>query len=541
MSQQAVRKEQKGIAHKKRPWNKGKQNGQTSASVRRQMYTTPHARQEIYGQVQDDKLTFLNKIKDADNRLYIMRHKARCRDFLVDIVSSDDKYRLQNNSNDYVLIQKLLRKYNKKIAWEAVKEQAKVDCKVYCSGAVPNDFAVRTMEVRLQTMEQLKYACDNNKIDDVSYQRIWKKYFSDIVSKDAMANSTEIGMLRAQAAGHIYNDNSRLSLIYKQARKNKKGKKYKPEDYDLFGYNGRGEPLCGAWHVVETSNNFQHTLPQVQKKLSEMGINPEDVYKFNHYDFADVIAKSGGLAQVNDAPYREFCKKFGKMLQVGTGIFNEAKKRKIWEDNFATNVELNMNDDEKYEIYRNFERNSRRAAEKIKNDFVKGGISEDYFVAWMNNMAKNGEYTPQSVEWKKKDGAIPYKIDIHHNRRLSSGGEGLNNLSNFSLIVMFNSFDFDVHGFKHQGESKNFILEKYLTQNVNDIDVGIIYQSSNHFNVRSDSFCDCCDKCDVCKRLKINEKALQKSAELKNRVKSHIDKNNGQSSQMLQKGIGGYA
>jgi len=135
---------------------------------------------------------------------------------------------------------------------------------------------------------------------------------------------------------------------------------------------------------------------------------------------------------------------------------------------------------------------------------------------------------------------FPYKIDIHHNKRLSSGGEGLNNLSNFSLIVMFNSYDFDVHAVKHQGESKNFILDKCLSRQNDDNDKGIIYQSSNHFNVQSEYFGDCCDKCDVLKKPKLNQKALQKSVELKNRIKSFSNKSNEQSSQILYKGMGEY-
>ena len=540
MSEQIVKEENNDVLRKKRPRINVKQNEQSFVSIKRQIHTTPRTKQEIYGQPKDDKLTFLNKIKDADNRAYIMRYKARCRDFLNKIVSPKDKSRLHNDGGNYVLIQKLLRKYNQRIVWEAVKEQAKSDCKIFCSGNVPKDLDTRSADVRLQTMEQLKFARDNNKIDDNTYQLIWNKYFPDIVSKDAMANSTEIGMLRAQAAGHVYNDNAGLSVIYKQALRKKRKKKYKPEDYNLFGYDGRGEPLCVAWHVVEASNNFQHTLPQVQKLLAELGVSPEDAYKFNHRDFADIIVKSGGMAQVNDAPYQEFCKKFGKMLQVGKGIFNEVQSRKIWEDNFATNAELNMSDDDKDEVYRNFERNCRRTTEKIKNDFIKGGVSEDYFVAWMNNMAKNGEYSPKSVKWNKKGETIPYKIDIHHNRRLSSGGDGLNNLSNLSLIVMFNSYDFDVHGFKHQGESKNFILEKCLTQKNNDNDDCIIYQSSNYFNVRSEYFRDCGDKCEVKSKPKINQKTLQKSAELKSRIKSHPNKNTKQCSQILSGGIGGY-
>jgi len=105
---------------------------------------------------------------------------------------------------------------------------------------------------------------------------------------------------------------------------------------------------------------------------------------------------------------------------------------------------------------------------------------------------------------------------------------------------MFNSYDFDVHAVKHQGESKNFILDKCLSRQNDDNDKGIIYQSSNHFNVQSEYFGDCCDKCDVLKKPKLNQKALQKSVELKNRIKSFSNKSNEQSSQILYKGMGEY-
>ena len=510
-----VKQNEKPVSRPKRPRIKVEKRETLPSNFRGELFTNPKSRHELLGITQDSDAIFVSKISDVENSAYIMRHKARCRDFLYKIISDKDKKKLEQDSSNYTLIHSLLSKYNNEVKFKAVQAIGYDDCDKYCAGDISDFMLNRPDNVRLQTMERLKYYKDNHKIDDSVYQYIARKYFSDIVAKEAMANYAEIGMLRMQASGHTFNNNATFSGLYKQAlRKTKRGS-YKPEDYDLFGYNGRGEPLCPAWHVVESSKNFQATLPKVQKFLATMGVAPTDVYKFNDSDFADIINKAGGIAQVNDSPYKEFCKKVGLMLQMGSGKFNENKKYQLWEKNFASASEKLMSEDDKYEAYKDFARFTKQMSEKMKADFIEGDVSEEFFEAWGDNMAQNGEHRPQDVNWDKKKGAIPYKIEIHHNDRLVSGGK--NSLRNFSLMVKFKSYAFDIHASKHQGESKNFVMKSVLERKNEHDDDNLIYQSSNLVSVRGDYFQECCDKCEVNKP-RVNSNLLEKSAKLKQRT-----------------------
>ena len=512
-----VKQNEKPVSRPKRPRIKVEKRETLPSNFRGELFTNPKSRNELLGIVKDSYAVFVNKISDVENAAYIMKHKARCRDFLYKIISDKDKKKLEKDSSNYTLIHSLLSKYNNEVKFKAVQAIGYDDCDKYCAGDISDFMLNRPDNVRLQTMERLKYYKDNHKIDDSVYQYIARKYFSDIVAKEAMANYAEIGMLRMQASGHTFNNDGTRSDLYKQTLRQSKNVSYKPENYDLLGYNGRGEPLCPAWQAVAGSKNFQATLPRVQNLLATMGVAPADAYKFNDSDFADIINKAGGLAQVNDSPYKEFCKKVGMMLQMGNGKFNENKKYQLWEKNFASASEKLMNEDDKYEMYKDFSRFTKLMSEKIKADFIQGGISEGFFEAWVDNMAQNGQHRPQDVNWDKKKGAIPHNIEIHHNERLVSGGK--NSLRNFSIMVKFKSYAFDIHASKHQGESKNFIMKSVLERKNEHNDDNLIYQSSNLVSVRGDYFQECCDKCEVSKP-KVNLNLLEKSAKLKQRTAS---------------------
>ena len=148
-------------------------------------------------------------------------------------------------------------------------------------------------------------------------------------------------------------------------------------------------------------------------------------------------------------------------------------------------------------------------------------MSSGFFEAWVDNLAKTGSYKAKSVDWNEKDDNIPFKIDIHHNHRLASGGT--NDLSNLTLIVMFHAYDFDVHASKHRGESQNFVLKNALQRQNENIDKGFVYQSSGNVSVRDICFGECCDKCEVAPP-KVNTAILEKSAELKKRIKTDTAK-----------------
>lgn len=395
-------------------------------------------------------------------------------DILLKIVSDYDKAKV---STDNLI--PLVKKYQSAIERKYITSTAHQDIQNLLS-ANPRPLSERDNKIRLECMEQLKKLSEKKEITPEQYQYLHQTYFSDIISKDNLPQAQISQMLRSMAAGKFYApigpdgkiDRKKFSPTFLKIlnQKKKSNISAKIEDYDFFGLDKNQQPKSKIWHAVKDSCNFQKLKNIIAKHCIEKGIAPEQAYNLNPADLWMLLAKDiektkpipffSLCKDANLAPFEEFSVKLGQILSIGGALeMNQEQKINLWLKHFASKQEKEDFTNKYSPDFKLFIKKCERIYQKLEQDFKQNHIHPKFMPQWVDSMLKNKSIHPALVDCPHK----PYKIDIHHWDRLSSVKEGdnlakKNNLSNFGVMIMYQSYSFDIHAQEHKGESAHFVL-----------------------------------------------------------------------------------
>lgn len=231
-----------------------------------------------------------------------------------------------------------------------------------------------------------------------------------VEGQDQTKNSPEvIAAYRAVFGGQFFSkDCMEFSSQYQDFVNRKMAREINnPQDYNLRHQN----PYIKA---IKNSRNVQLIIPRLEQIMSKQGISVALAAQLTPTDFADIVRKattSTRFEALNDAceinPRKEFCR--------------ELLKNK-----------------ENYDA--------------IRNDFLKNGVSKEYFAFWAESMMRDGEPNPK-LEGRQFEGVIPKKIDIHHKLPLKYAADlDRNGKGNLIMIVKFG--ERDMHDEEHIGDSE---------------------------------------------------------------------------------------
>ena len=488
----------------------------TSQTFSQTVVTTPYSRQNMAKTKPVDEISFMESLlKDAE--AVCRKSPAAVKALLVKIAPKSEKDRLQNklsNCNSERRLALIVGKYKGALERRYVCSAAEQDVQNLLS-ANPKALPSRPSAVRLECMEQLWRKAEAGEIRAEQYEYLHQTYFKDIVSRDNLPEAQASKMLRAMAAGKFYFpkgsdgkiNKKQLSPAFLKVLERKRLPKIsaKIEDYDFFGVDEKGQPLCPIWYAVKDSANFQKLKNVVAEKCIQKGIDPKTAYEFVPGDYWCMFAKENSkqpvqfsdiCMDVHDAPYEEFAQKFGMILSVGGAQeLSYAQKQKFWLNNFASETEK---DDFEYgnkvdlEI---FIRQCENIYQKLDEDFKENGINPAFIGLWAESMIENKSVNPDYVKCNGK----PYKIDIHHGDRLSSVKDydkaaQKNNLDHLSLMIMYHEYSFDIHAFQHKNESAHFIIVDEQDK-VADENMMYLFATSNCVYGRSDLMKNASDYC----------------------------------------------
>ncbi len=455
-----------------RPHKKKKPNYKTNSQ---RVNTTPDKRKEISPHQNRNQAQLLERMIQKPES--VSPHQIM--HILEQYLSKSDIKQLQKGNASAII-----KKYAAIIKRKYVQAVAAADVLNYCS-ATPAAIPDRSDEIRLETMEQLRRRVQKKFLSKEKFQQIHQTFFADIVSKDSLPNTQITKMLRCIAAGKLYAPTDlngklaeyTLSPAYRRFRqKPQPSLNLKPENYDFFGIDAKGKPLCPMFYATSGSANAHKISKAIAKRMAQLGIAPSEAYKFNVADIAHIMQKDGELRDIpfseiapdiKDSPYQEFADKLGLILKIGRGKNNDHRKTtQLWLEEFATPEQ--KTDYEDYGFRDGLElflSGAEKIYNKLSKDFAEKGISPDFLDAWAESLCANKSLNPNLAQCHHPK---PHKIDIHHWERLSSATSDTstadkNNLDNFGVMIMYTKNDFDIHASMHKGESASYIttnLEK---------------------------------------------------------------------------------
>lgn len=231
-----------------------------------------------------------------------------------------------------------------------------------------------------------------------------------VEGRDQIKNSPEVvAAYRAVFCGQFFSkDSVEFSSQYLDFVNRKMAREINnPQDYKLLHRN----PYFKA---IKNSRNVQLIVPRLEQIMNKQGISVALAAQLTLTDFADVVQNATGSTSfeaLNNAceinPRKEFCQ--------------ELLKNK-----------------ENYDA--------------IRNDFLKNGVSKEYFAFWAESMMRDGEPNPK-LEGRQFEGVLPKKIDIHHKWPLKYAADlDQNGKGNLIMVVKFGKRD--MHDEEHIGDSE---------------------------------------------------------------------------------------
>ena len=465
-----------------------------------QMFTERQNREHIELQKKLSLVEALqNLVKKPEE--FCRTHPQTVKDILLKTVSDYDKTKVSTGN-----LISLVKKYQSAIERKYIRTVACQDIKNLLS-ANPHPLEPREADIRLECMEQLKMMVERGQITPEQYQYIHRTRFSDIISKDNLPQAQVSKMLRSMAAGKFYAptgtdgkiDKKNFSQTFLEFLNQKKKTKISAtiKDYDFFGLDENNQPKSSVWHAVKNSRNFQKLKPVIAKRCIEKGISPQMAYQLNPADLWMLLSKdienpkSIPFKALNKecglAPFEEFAVKLGKILSVGGAkAMDKDQKLELWLDNFASPKEKADFEGAYSPDFNLFIQKCERIYQKLEQDFKQNHIHPKFMPQWVESMLKNKSIHPALVDCPHK----PYKIDIHHWDRLSSVKEEdnlakKNNLSNFGVMIMYQSYSFDIHAQEHKGESAHFVLANQEEKAL-DKDRCFLFATSNCLYIGAD-------------------------------------------------------
>lgn len=231
-----------------------------------------------------------------------------------------------------------------------------------------------------------------------------------VEGQDPTKNSPEaIAAYRAVFGGRFFaKDIMECSQKYQDFANGKISKEMNsPQDYDLLHKNP-------YFKSMKNSRNVQLIISSMQQILSKTGIPVKMAAELTLNDFGHIVQRFQGdtrFEALNNAcviePRKEFCQELLK---------------------------------------------NKESYDAIRNDFLKNGVSKEYFAFWAESMMKDGEPNPK-LEGRQFDGIIPKKIDIHHKWPLKYAADlDKNGKDNLIMVVKFGKRD--MHDEEHIGDSE---------------------------------------------------------------------------------------